>query len=235
MLQSPAESTSLSGSINLLLPIESVQSIHLALRTHISNKKTFFYRPKGILRPHRTKTFGKHFTENIFSETRNLALNRSRNPTQTSIPWRNGTHSFSRRSGVSLGVPIALTKRSKLRTEVVIWNSPATTAWVGSCRRTMSGLPDSKSWKLILSLSIPNKRKRADYFHNLESGTDSNGGRCAQRGRNSAGEWESSWEFAGTSTKWRSEVPKKRRFELWRSQRNQRGKYSKNVLGINRS
>ena len=68
--------------------------------------------------------------------------------------WR--TNSFSRRSGVSLGVPRVLTSLWKVETAVLIWNIPAATACVGSClplakpRREPKGRPASMSWKLII-------------------------------------------------------------------------------------
>lgn len=61
------------------------------------------------------------------------------------------SHSFSRSSGVSLGVPRVLTSLWKVETAVLIWNTPEATACVGFCLPLIRfRRPDSKSWKLIV-------------------------------------------------------------------------------------
>lgn len=69
------------------------------------------------------------------------------------------TDSLSRSSRVSLGVPRELTRREKEDTAVLIWKIPEAKAWDGSwsscccwrCLCCLSGLPASRSWKLIFS------------------------------------------------------------------------------------
>lgn len=72
------------------------------------------------------------------------------------------THSFSRSSGVSLGVPKVLTSLWNVETAVLIWKIPEATAWVGSCfpfaippLRNPTDRPASRSWKLIVNSRTP--------------------------------------------------------------------------------
>ncbi len=63
----------------------------------------------------------------------------------------NKTYSFSRRAGVSLGVPRPLLNFLKDETAVLIWNTPAANACDGSCcRRPGVKPPASTSRKLII-------------------------------------------------------------------------------------
>ena len=70
------------------------------------------------------------------------------------------THSFSRSSGVSLGVPRVLTSRWKVETAVLIWKMPEATACVVSCLPLIrfclddNGRPASRSWKLMIAPSL---------------------------------------------------------------------------------
>lgn len=78
------------------------------------------------------------------------------------------THSFSRSSGVSLGVPMVLTSLWNVDTAVLIWKMPEATAWVGSCLPLMRSRldwpdprPPSRSWKLI---SVPSQTLTLNTF-----------------------------------------------------------------------
>lgn len=98
--------------------------------------------------------------------------------------WAEITNSFSRSSGVSLGVPMALTRRWKVETAVLIWNIPEATAWDGSFFPFTKPLgapvprPDSRSRKLIdirwISSSKPENCKFPQSKHKAKQSLERN-------------------------------------------------------------